>query len=92
MEDPDFREDLVENEPSATQKESEETGDQVAWSEPQPVLGTAGIGVFDANPWGESSSFLGQSTDVSRPFYPVPGSLLDSGNGAGKKSEALAAL
>lgn len=34
----------------------------MAWSEPQPLLGTAGIGVFDANPWGESSSFLGQST------------------------------
>lgn len=64
----------------------------MAWSELQAVLGTAGICVFDANPWGESSSFLGQSTDVSRPFYPVPGSLLDSGNGAGKKSEALAAL
>lgn len=42
----------------------------MAWSEPQPVLGTAGLSVFDANPRGESSSFLGQSTDISRPFYP----------------------
>ena len=37
-EDPEFREDLVEKEPSTTQKESEETGDQVAWSEPQPLI------------------------------------------------------
>lgn len=40
-------------------QESKETEDQAAWSELQPVFGVAGPRVFDANPKGKISSFLG---------------------------------
>lgn len=81
-----FQEALVESGPSSVQ--------EIGWPGAQYSLCWERQG-----PWGllltpraKAEAFGVNQLQQFLAIYPVPGSLLDSGNSAGKKSEGLAAL